>query len=117
MVALVEGDVRFEAGARAFKGATLRVRLEKVSELDAPAVTVAECVKPDVAFDPGRANALGFALAGGELDARERYVVRAHVDVDGDGKVSRGDYVSAQSYPVLAAGYPQKVSILVKVVK
>ena len=39
------------------------------------------------------------------------------VDVDGDGKVSVGDYISMQSYPVLTFGYPREVTIEVKKVE
>jgi hypothetical protein len=39
------------------------------------------------------------------------------VDLDGDGKISKGDYISMQSYPVLTFGSPSEVTIEVKQVE
>jgi hypothetical protein len=39
--------------------------------------------------------------------------VRVHIDVDGDGQISPGDYISMQSYPValLANAPPVQVHV------
>ena len=38
-------------------------------------------------------------------------------DVDGDGQVSRGDYITMESYPVLTHGYPHVVIVRLRKVK
>jgi len=48
------------------------------------------------------ASPLPFTIANVTVVPGGRQVVRVHADVDGDGRVSRGDYVSMQSYPVTA---------------
>jgi uncharacterized lipoprotein YbaY len=114
MVLLVRGEVRFEERAPSFSGATLYVRLEEVTTADAAARIVSEEVRRDVALDPGADERLTSSLTGGAPNPRASYSVRAHVDIDGDGQVSAGDFISTQSYPVLTSGHPDQVSVLVQ---
>lgn len=51
-----------------------------------------------------------------KIDPKHSYSVRAHVDVDGDGKVSKGDYVTTQSYPVLTHGFGWTADVSVHLV-
>ena len=89
---------------------TVRVRLEDVSRADAPARVVAEAVVREARL----AAPVPFALRAPAVDERARYVVRAHVDVDGDGAVGLGDYVSTQSTPVLTHGAPRRVEVIAR---
>ena len=57
------------------------------------------------------------ALEGTIPDERARYAVRVHVDIDGDGQVSRGDYLNMESYPVLTYGHPSRVTVRVQEVR
>ena len=114
MASLVEGEINFEGQSTSFTYATVYVRLEEVSAADAPARVVAEHIRRNVAFDPQAGEALAFTLEAEAPDPTASYSVRAHIDLDGDGQVSRGDYISMQSYPVLTFGYPRRVSVLVR---
>jgi uncharacterized lipoprotein YbaY len=89
--------------------ATIRVQLEDVSRLDASAPVVAEQVMDRV----GDNTPLQFVVHGEALDPRARYNVRVHVDVDHDGQVSVGDYVSTRSALVTADRVPATVAITV----
>lgn len=90
-------DVAVEGNERPPEGSPLVVRLLDTTYADAPAVVVAEArsrvegnvgeILQSVELSP---------LAGGP----GAYTVSAHVDVDGDGAVTTGDYVSTASYPV-----------------
>ena len=111
---LVEGEITFDQSASSFVGATVRVRLEDVTAADAPALLVAEEIERDVTFHPEAGATLPFALTGEPPDAGRSYAVRVHIDLDGDGEVSRGDYISTQSHPVLTFGYPRRVEIPVR---
>jgi uncharacterized lipoprotein YbaY len=117
MQPLVTGTIVFEEQVAAFAGATLMVRLEDVSHADAPATVFAEHVELHVSFDPRRTSELKFELDGPEPDPRAQYVLQVHVDVDGDGVVSLGDFINMQSYPVLTFGHPRRVTILVRQVQ
>jgi uncharacterized lipoprotein YbaY len=116
-VKLVKGKITFEEETPPFSGATLYVRLENVTDADIPSQVVADYVQQNVAFDPNTGRELLFSIAGDAPDSRVSYAVRVHIDIDGDGAVSRGDLISMQSYPVITFGHPKEVSILVQQVK
>jgi uncharacterized lipoprotein YbaY len=109
---LVSGEVMVE-GARGLSGARVRVALEDVSRADAPATIIAEELMRDVTYDPTQGRPLPFRLDGEIPDERASYVVRVHVDVDGDGEISQGDFISMESYPVLTHGNPDRVTVRV----
>jgi hypothetical protein len=116
-VPLVKGEITFEEIAPPFTGATMYVRLENITAADIASDAVAEYVERDVAFDPKTSSGLLFAIAGNLPDPRASYAVRVHIDIDRDGAVSQGDFISMQSYPVITFGHPREVSILVRQVK
>jgi len=113
---LLTGDVVIEAG-RAFSGARMRIILEDVSRVDAASVGVAEQIIDAFSYDPTDGASLAFSLPGEVPDDRANYAVRVHIDVDRDGRVSRGDYITMESYPVLTQGHPERVTVRVREVK
>jgi uncharacterized lipoprotein YbaY len=113
---LLRGIIFCEEG-QAFERATVYVRLEDVSRADGPADVVAEQVIPNVSYQEAHAVGLRFSLPGELLDERASYAVRVHVDVNRDGRVNRGDYLSMESYPVLTHGYPDRVTVRVREVR
>jgi uncharacterized lipoprotein YbaY len=108
---LVSGEIVFGTGEEAFSEATATVRLEDTSRADAPSRLVAGQVIRHVAYRPGQEVRLPFALYGPAPDERVRYTVSAHLDVAGNGRLSRGDYINVQSYPVLTFGHPREVTV------
>lgn len=115
---LVRGTLVFEPSRPDLSGATVRVRLEEVSRADASARVVAERTIDDPA-DRLSGDGLPFALSGSrnEIDSGGRYSVAAHVDVDDDGEVSTGDFVTMESHPVLTRGHPDEVTVSVRKVE
>ena len=107
----VQCELVFEDEAACFSGATVTVRLEDVSRADAPARLVAEEMLLGVSHQPGSRAGPIVELRAPTVDDRASYAVRAHVDVDQDGQVSLGDYVSVENYPVLTFGYPDRVTV------
>ena len=89
----------------------VRITLEDVSLQDAPSVQLALAQAP-----VPLARALTFALCAdlSGVDARAFLDVRAHVDHDGDGAISRGDGLSTRSHPVITRGYPSTVTVEVE---
>jgi uncharacterized lipoprotein YbaY len=114
---IVRGEVVFDPAAQPFSGAAVYIRLEDVSRADAAARVVGEQILPDVSYTAGSSAPLQFAVEGSDLDDQARYAVRVHVDIDGDGEISRGDYISMESYPVLTYGYPDQVAVRVQEVR
>ena len=119
--ALVTGRIVIPPATPPFAGATAYVRLEDVSFADAPALTIAEGVIPDVGHRPTGTEGGGsgetvvpFALhlgPGAAVDPGHDYAVRAWVDLDGDGRLGPGDPRSDQSHRVLTRGFGRTVDI------
>ncbi len=95
------GRVKISGGQRSFDRAQLIVRLEKILAEDAPSETVSEYRRSGIAHEKGKPAEFEFCLHMGKTDSTARYNINAHVDVDGDEKISRGDLVSTQSYPIM----------------
>lgn len=49
------------------------------------------------------------------LDIHATYSISVHGDVDNDGRISKGDFVTVQSYPVPTHGYPDNILVTVKI--
>lgn len=73
---LVRGKITFDEVTPSFTGATMHVRLERITAADIASETVADYVERDVAFDPKTSSALSFAIAGSPPDPRATYAVR-----------------------------------------
>lgn len=100
-------DVAVEGSERPPEGAPLIVRLLDTTYADAPAIVVAEAQSH---VEEGEEELLCSVELPDVAAGSAAYTVSAHVDVDGDGAVSSGDYVSTASYPV-RAGEPVRVSV------
>lgn len=110
---IVRGTITFAREFPASPNGRLYVRLLDVTMADAPARMVSEQVL-DLPAGPGPA---AFELRAPEIDEHASYIVMAHADLDADGAVSRGDFITTQSYPVLSFGHPDRVQILLKPVE
>lgn len=112
---LVRGTIVFESSRPELTGATVYVRLEDVSLADAPAEVVSEQVIGNPA-ERASAKGIPFALPGRrtDIDSRNRYSTAVHVDMDGTGGVSAGDYISTEINPVLTFGHSNTVTVSVQ---
>lgn len=90
------------------------VKLLDVSLADAPATVVAEHLLRNIAADANAGRPLPFVLSAAAPDPQASYIVSAHVDCANDGRVSPGDYLTMESYPVLTYGHPTRVIITVR---
>lgn len=114
---VVKGEIKFAGTPKLPKSAKTYVRLLNTSLADAPSMVVAEQVIEHSALSLSKGEKIAFVLEPGSIDERGTYTVSVLVDLDGDGKISQGDYISMQSYPVLTYGYPSQVTIEVKQVE
>lgn len=90
-------------------GRPLRVEIRDTSLADAPAVLLKRI--DDIVPKAGRTGSVSLPV---ELSAvPDGTTVWAHIDVDGDARVSRGDFISMESYPVTRAPR-QEMTIRVK---
>lgn len=113
---VVTGDVIFPVDLPAGPAAPIVVSVEDVSRADAPAVTLASAVIPASATPPVPGERVPFSIPISAYDVRMTYSVRAHVDRDGDGRVSSGDLISTTHNPVLTRGGGTVVDVPLSVV-
>jgi uncharacterized lipoprotein YbaY len=111
---LVTGDISFEEGGPPFDDTTVVVRIEDVSRADAASIVVAEQTIQNVSSSD---QPIPFRVSGEPLEPRKSYTVSVHVDVDGDGEVSVGDYITTESYPIASAEEPPHLAVLVRWVR
>jgi hypothetical protein len=95
----VSGTVEFQDVREPAYNVTLYVRVQDTPHADASATTIAEMVIRGVNIVPGGAP-IPFTVDGIPPNPGALYTVRVLADVDGDGRVSRGDFVSTQSSPL-----------------
>ncbi|MBI4876325.1 MAG: YbaY family lipoprotein [Acidobacteria bacterium] len=104
-------EVLVSGQARPPVGAPVLVQVRDTALQDAPARILAAA--RGVVEGPSSA-----ALAIVRFDLYEtgaELTVWAHVDVDGDGRVSSGDYITTQSYPLPAGPEPRLRVAVVRV--
>lgn len=106
---LVTGKVKFEQDATSFDNATAYINLLDVSRQDAPSQTIAKQVINNI-----KLGEFSFSLFGMVKDPRGMYVVSVHVDVDGDGEVSTGDYITTGYYEISAQQEHTDIDVTVK---
>jgi uncharacterized lipoprotein YbaY len=118
-VSLVFGNIVFnpQPDPGVFHRMVIYIYLEDISYADAPAQVITN-VTIDQISQESRGNArVPFAIRSIPPEGKGRYSLRVHADVDGDGKVSRGDYITKTSYPVRIRGSPQRIEVRVEVVE
>jgi putative lipoprotein len=109
---LARGSVTIDADPSGLREAKVYVRLEDTSRADASSRIVAEQTLSGA--DLGAGTPLQFELRGALPDRVSQCNLRVHVDVDGDGQVSPGDYVSTESYPVTRSTAQQVLQVRVR---
>ena len=92
-------------------GKPLRVEIRDTSVADAPAILV-EAVDDAV---PASAAREDVTLTISLDQVPDGSTVWVHVDADGDGRVSRGDFITMESYPVQPSGVQRTTIRLRKV--
>jgi uncharacterized lipoprotein YbaY len=111
----VAGEIIFDSRPPEGAEATLIVRIEDVSSLDAPSRVIAERRVETVPLR-GAGASLPFEISvpRAAVQQQRQYSVRVHLDLSGSGEVSRGDFVSTQSHPVLTENSGTLVQVPVR---
>lgn len=114
---LVKGEIILSQELSSFSGATANVYLEDVTFIDASSTCISKQVIPNINHQIGITNRVEFALNDEIYDRNARYIITAHVSLNGSEEIQRGDFITMESYQVLTFGYPHQVSVYVKEVK
>ena len=84
-----EGKIMTEDGSQPFGDANIYLELVNMTDYTQPTVMASKV------FENGKEHNYIYALDCGEkLDPKGIYIISAFVDMDGDEKISSGDYVS-----------------------
>ena len=116
MLSIVKGEILFTTSLEFSPSSTVYVRLEDVTIIDSYSKVVSEEIIRGINHQGDLANKLHFEIRGMTCEKRS-YIITVHVDVDGDGNISKGDFINMQSYPVLTNGYPNFISVIVKEIR
>jgi uncharacterized lipoprotein YbaY len=100
----VRGRIALPPEIPAEKARAVVVQVEDVSRMDAPSEVLAQQRFENVDLEEGGELPFEVQVPADLVDQRRRYSMRVHVDVNGTGNVTKGDYVSTASYPVLTEG-------------
>lgn len=98
----ISGEVTIESGPHKIRNGVLRVRLVDVSRADAAAVVISQTEITDVSVESGDER-FEFTLDSPPLDPRSIYAVEAHLDADGSGETSVGDYRTMEHIGVVSS--------------
>jgi uncharacterized lipoprotein YbaY len=92
------------------------VKLADTSKADLAATIISKEVYSEVDLFGLLGDGMSFQLTVDQVDPVRRYEISVLVDLDGDGRKGKGDYISKQAYPVLTKGYPQYVEVEVSII-
>jgi uncharacterized lipoprotein YbaY len=110
-VALIEGEVLLPTDVPSFSDATLIVELQDTREADVPARILARHIQTGISYDPARGKPLHFSVAISESARGPGVTVSVLLDLDGDGHITRGDYINMESCPVTSDSAKLRVRV------
>lgn len=94
----IEGTAVLEVATFCPPSGRLTVRLLDVHRIDAPSICVADTALQPAGRQPLKTIDFALEVERG-LPASRRYQLSAHLDLNGDGAVKRGDLVTKEAYP------------------
>lgn len=97
---ILQGMIIFDEPVESFSNATVFLEVEDVSLQDVESTLIAEDTIEDISLDANDPEPVPYMISYPELDERMSYSLSVHVDVDGDGTLSSGDYYSPWNNPV-----------------
>ena len=95
---LIEGEITFKGVENRIGGATIYVRLEDISIQDDAGKTLVEQVIRDVSVDPSAPPTYRYLIEHRELEPKDSYRIRVHLDADNSGDISEGDFAWTAPY-------------------
>lgn len=97
----IYGEILFAGEMENVGGAAVHVYLEDVSRLDAASLLISEYHIESLPASSNTSERIPFELEAMSNGRKTSCSIRVHVDIDRDGKVSAGDYITMESFPVL----------------
>ncbi|MDH3677441.1 MAG: hypothetical protein OEQ12_03980 [Nitrosopumilus sp.] len=112
---LVSGKIVFEENTSSFSEGTAHIKLLDIGRQDAPAEVISKQIVKNIRYDPKQNSQIQFSLRGSLIQSQfTTYTVSVLIDLDGDGEISLGDYITMENYEVLKSNYPEKITVTVR---
>ncbi|WP_319506995.1 YbaY family lipoprotein [uncultured Methanolobus sp.] len=96
----IQGMIIFDEPVESFSNATVYLEVEDVSLQDVASTVISEESIVGVSMNVSDIQPVTYLIKYPELEERRTYSLSVHVDVDGDGRLSNGDYYSTWHNPV-----------------
>ncbi|WP_158599225.1 YbaY family lipoprotein [Methanohalophilus sp. RSK] len=113
----IDGVVTFDSLEEPFSNVTVSITIEDVSLADAPSTVIGQTTLENVSRNNITDSDIPFEISYGTLQENHIYSLSAHVDVDGDGAISPGDYLSTQRVDVPYSGVESVVEVPVELIE
>ena len=97
---LIKGKIVFQGDVLDISGASVKIEIHDVSRADAKSVTVSTFQIHKLSKHSSTANSIPFELSVDFIPRKVNYSIWAHIDVDRDNQISKGDFITMQSYPI-----------------
>lgn len=114
---LVRGEIVFESSPMDLSDAKIYVRLEDTSFADEESDVLVQKTLTHVKALMTPQGKIPFSLYGELPNLTRSYSVSVHVDLQSNGKISTGDFINMENYPVTRFGHGKPMRIQVKLVK
>jgi hypothetical protein len=99
---VIRGSIVFPDEPPRFDEVNAYIRIEDVSEADGPAPVVLSRRIPCRYEEARSAEGVRFEMRLSLPDPRRSYSLCVHVDMDGDGRVSPGDFINVVEVPIVS---------------
>ncbi len=96
----INGKIIIGEPAFPSSGAKAYIRILDTTLADTASRVVAQKIISGLNLVRGKVTSIPFSLDCPILDSKKRNTIDVHVDCNGNGKVSHGDYITMQSYPL-----------------
>jgi uncharacterized lipoprotein YbaY len=93
-------DVFVEGPGRPPPGSPVYIQVRDTSLADTEAPLLVESTAEVTGGSSSRVGCVELEIPDDQLDGRRRMDVFAHVDVDANGRMTPGDFITTRSYPV-----------------
>ncbi len=116
VVRVLSGKLFLPDDVSDIKNTTIFVSVEDISKQDISSETICKKTYRNVTFSKFE-HVFPFSLDVPITDEKLHLIVKIHVDVDEDGQLSVGDYITTGMFSVLTRGYSDVVDIKLEKIK
>jgi uncharacterized lipoprotein YbaY len=112
----VQGEIIFDEPVQSFSNTAIYLKLEDVSLQDIESSIITEDSIEGTSLDANNIQPIQYIIYYPKLDDRLTYSLSVHVDVDGNGRLSNGDYYSTWNNPVPTESGAHELDIHVEMI-